>query len=75
MTFIVNVRSQAIYHCLPFLPNDACSEEKTLTINLDRNDITEILLKVALNTIQQTNKTIILIGFWNCYIVAVKIDS
>ena len=52
-------------HCLPFLPNDACSAEKTLTINLDRNDITEILLKVALNTIQQTNKTIILIGFWN----------
>jgi hypothetical protein len=41
------------------------SAEKTLTINLDRNDITEILLKVALNTIQQTNKTNILIGFWN----------
>jgi hypothetical protein len=25
----------------------------------DRNDITEILLKVALNTIKQTNKTLV----------------
>jgi hypothetical protein len=30
----------------------------------DRNDITEILLKVALNTIKQTNKHLIIVNVW-----------